>query len=73
MGHTHVDIFPSWVRLTVVGAAAAVTGKDSGEGEVTRRAPWMTRRRVAPGPFDVLALRPQVLHFLSDFVYSLLG
>ena len=70
MGHPHVNIFPSWVRLTVVGAAAVVTGKDSGEGEVMHRAPRMTRRRVAPGPFDFLALHPQVLHFLGDFVYS---
>jgi len=43
------------VRLTVVEAAAAVTGKDLGEGEVTHRAPGMAHRRVAPGPFDFLA------------------
>ena len=55
VGHPHVNIFPSWVRLTVVGAAAAVTGKDLGEGEVTHRAPGMAHRRVAPGPFDFLA------------------
>ena len=55
MGHPHLNIFPSWVRLTVVGAAAAVTGKDLGEGEVTHRAPGMAHSRVATGPFDFLA------------------
>ena len=37
------------------------------------RTPRVTRCRVAPGPFDRLALGPQVLHFLSDFVYPLRG
>ena len=50
-----------------------VTGKDPGEGEVMGRTPRVTRRSVAPGPFDRLALGPQVLHFLSDFVYPLRG
>ena len=48
-----------------------MTGKDPGEGEVMARTPRVTRRRVAPGPFDRLALGPQVLHFLSDLVYTL--
>lgn len=48
-----------------------VTGKDPGEGEVMRRTPGVTRHCVAPGPFDLLALGPQVLHFLSDFVYTI--
>ena len=33
----------------------------------------MTCGRAAPGSFDRLALGPQVVHFLSDFVYTLRG
>ena len=61
------------VRLPVVRAATVVTGKDPGEGEVMGRAPRVTRRCVAPGPFDRLASLPKVFDLPGDFVFSLRG